>query len=343
MHKAIAGTVELLVGIDVSAQELTVAVGGGDRDEEVVSFPNTAKGHGQLRRHLFRSGARRARVCLEASGNYSLDLCLALDADSRVELSAVNPRQARRFAESLGQRSKTDPVDARALREYARRMPCVPWQRPSATALQLRAITRGMEALTKMAAQQSNRRHALSVSAALPAVVERELHRHQQAIEKSRQKLEQQALRLVRKNEELSQYLGRLQTVCGIGLRSALLILGELATLPAGLDARQWVAHAGLDPRQVKSGSSIELKPRISKAGNRRLRHALYMPALVAVQREPHVRAFYQRLFNRGKTKLQALTAVMRKLLHAIHAILRKNEVFSGAKLCPPALAIHAA
>jgi transposase len=67
-------------------------------------------------------------VCLEASGNYSLDLALTLQARRQVEISVVNPRRARRFAESLGERSKTDRVDARVLCEYAARMP---WYRGS--------------------------------------------------------------------------------------------------------------------------------------------------------------------------------------------------------------------
>jgi transposase len=339
MDKSTAVAVAVFAGIDVSARELVVAVGRGERDEEVVIFANTAVGHRQLLRHLLGKRDSQARVALEASGNYSLDLCLTLEAEARVELSVVNPRQARRFAESLGKRSKTDPVDARVLREHARRMPCVAWPRPSGAALKLRAITRAIEALTKVATQQRNRQHALGVSEALPAVVGRELRRHQQSLEKCRCKLEQQAVRLIAGEAELSRRFALLQSTCGFGLRSALAVVGELATLPAGLDARQWVAHSGLDPRQVKSGTSVEQKPRISKVGNRRLRRALYMPALVAVRHQPHVRAFYERLVNRGKTKLQALTAVMRKLLHAIHAMFRTDQVFDGAKLCPPAAA----
>jgi len=72
---------------------------------------------------------------------------LALHAHCQVEVSLVNPRRARRFAESLGERSKTDPVDARVLCEYAARMPWVAWQPPSSLALRLRAITRAIEAL----------------------------------------------------------------------------------------------------------------------------------------------------------------------------------------------------
>jgi transposase len=91
-------------------------------------------------------------------------------------------------------------------------------------------------------------------------------------------------------------------TTPGIGETSASQILGELAVLPHTLDARQWVAFAGLDPRQFTSGNSVEKKPRISRGGSRHLRRALYMPALVAIRHEPYLRAFYQRLLARWKS-----------------------------------------
>ena len=83
-------------------------------------------------------------------------------------------------------------------------------------------------------------------------------------------------------------------------------------------------------------------KVRISKAGNKHLRRALYMPALVAVQHQPQVRAFYDHLLARGKTKMQALVATMRKLLHAIYGMFKHDQPFDGPKVyasTSPALA----
>jgi Transposase IS116/IS110/IS902 family len=125
----------------------------------------------------------------------------------------------------------------------------------------------------------------------------------------------------------------------GIGETSALQILGELAVLPDTLDARQWVAFAGLDPLRFSSGTSVEKKPRISRGGSRHLRRGLYMPAVVAIRHEPHLRAFYQRLRARGKAPLQAIVAVMRKLLHAFFAMFRSDHAYDGSRLCRTDLA----
>ncbi len=71
---------------------------------------------------------------------------------------------------------------------------------------------------------------------------------------------------------------------------------------------------------------------RISRQGNVHIRRALFLPALVAVQYEPHVKVFYEKLLSRGKTKMQANVAVMRKLLHAIYGMLKHDRDFEGEK-----------
>jgi len=332
MHKTSRGAV--FVGIDVSARELVVALQDGDQLEPVRTFANTASGHQQLRRYL-GGDQQPVRVCVEASGNYSLDLCLALHAADGIELSVINPRLARRFAESLGTRSKTDPVDARVLCLYAQRMPPAPWQPPSTASLHLRSVTRAVEALTCMLTQEKARQHAAEASTALPRVVANELKRHQRYLEQRIQRLRREAVRIISTDADLARRFRLLQTTPGVAETSALQLLGELAALPSTLDARQWVAHSGLDPRHHRSGTSVEWTPRLSKVGNRRLRRALYMPALVAVRHDPHLRIFYLRLCANGKAPLQALAAVMRKLLHAFHAMLRLDQPYDGARLCP--------
>jgi transposase len=127
----------------------------------------------------------------------------------------------------------------------------------------------------------------------------------------------------------------RLIGIPGIAETSAVQLLGELAGLDPEMTVRQWVAHSGLDPAHRISGSSVHLPSRISRHGNRHLRRALYMPALVAVRFDPHLKAFYQTLQARHKTKLQALMAVARKLLHAIFGIFKTNTPYSGRCLFP--------
>src|ERR1700675_3255267 len=230
--------VQVFVGIDVSARELSVAVRCEMGDGEAVkTFDNNASGHKTLLAYLLR-GKGCARVCLEASGNYSLDLALTLQAHRQVEICVINPRRARRFAESLGERSKTDPVDARVLCEYAARMPWVPWQPPSPVALHLRALTRAIADLGVIHTQQNNRAHAAAASQALPVLVVKEMQRHQKYLEQRMTRLRREALRLIAPDPELDRRFRLMLTTTGIAETSALQILGELVVLPDMLDAR---------------------------------------------------------------------------------------------------------
>ncbi|MGJ0516257.1 MAG: transposase [Methylomicrobium sp.] len=79
-------------------------------------------------------------------------------------------------------------------------------------------------------------------------------------------------------------------------------------------------------------GKSVHKKARLSKAGNRHIRSALYMPALSAKTHDAHVGAYFQHLIANGKKPLQAVCAAMRKLLHAIHGMLKHNEPFDNTR-----------
>jgi transposase len=326
-------------GIDVSATELAVAV-LADAFLQQRTFDNRASGHRALIAWLQRQ-ARTAWVCLEATGMYSLDLALALHAAERIAVSVLNPKIVCRFAETL-RRSKTDTADAQVLAEYARRMPLVAWCPPTVTALRLRAITRHLAALVKQRTAVNNQLHAAQASALMPACVRQDLRRRVRSLERSSRRMRRQAGALVEHDRELARRFALLQTVPGIGEASALYLLAELLLLPAGLSVRQWVAHSGLDPRHHQSGSSVQKPSRISRHGNRHLRQALYMPALVAVRHDPHLRAFYDALQQRHKRKMQALVAVSRKILHAIYGMFRSDSAYDGSRLFSNALATAA-
>jgi transposase len=120
--------------------------------------------------------------------------------------------------------------------------------------------------------------------------------------------------------------------VKGIGETSAIALMGELLLLSPSLSHREWVKFAGLDPSAFDSGKSVHKQARLSKVGNRYIRSALYMPALSAKQYDPHMKAYFQHPVDNGKKPLQAVCAVMRKLLHAIHGMLKHDKPFDNTR-----------
>ena len=324
-----------MVGVDVSARWLDVSRGASDEAVERRQVANTSAGHQELVRWVTQRG-RRARVVLEATGHYGLDLALLLHRTRAVDVMVINPRVSKEFAGACGQRARTDATAADTLREFATRMEFTPWTPPSATALGLRAIMRRVVALIEMRVQEANRLHAVSVTEALPAVVGTDIRQHLRSLSRQILRLEREARALIEPVPALRAGYDHLCSVKGIGRRSALLLLAEVSVLPPELTVRQWVAYAGLDPRPIQSGSSVRPPVHISKRGPAYLRRALFMPALVAVRRNPPVQQFATELAARGKAPLAVLVAVMRKLLHAIYGMFRSDTDFVPDKFRQP-------
>lgn len=242
----------------------------------------------------------------------------------------ANPRATKDFARARLQRSKTDHTDAASILEFVRRMPFEAWSPPAPAILELRALSRRISALLVTRAQEKNRLHVENQVHHRTDAIRQSIERHIDAINAEIDALTEAALATLAALPRLQRRFELLTSVKGIAQASAITLLAELAVLPEDMTTRQWVAHAGLDPRHYESGSSVRAAPRISKVGNRYLRAALFLPAMVAARFEPRVKAFYEKLIERGKKPMQALVAVMRKLLHAIHGMFRTDTAFEG-------------
>jgi transposase len=319
-------------GIDVSAKTLAVCRWRAGEQEE-RAFDNDATGHREVVKWLGKS----ARVCVEATGVYHLQLALTLRA-AGVDVMVVNPRVAKDFARALSNRSKTDEVDAWTLLEFIRRMEFVAWQAPSQAVLELRELGRRLGELTRVSVEEKNRLHAKKAAAISRAVIA-DVTAHLQHIAVRIKAIEKTAQAVIKRDPDLCEQYEILIGATGIGKRSAILLLTELAVLDPTMTVRQIVAYAGLDPRVFESGTSVQKPPRISKVGNARLRAILYMVAVSAIRHDRGARLFFARLVQRGKKKMQAIVAVMRKLLHGVWIVLQRRVAWDSTKLFAASLA----
>jgi transposase len=317
------------VGIDVGASELVVVIRKNGTTRKARSFANTAADHARLIRAL--APFPDVIVCLEATGLYHLDLAVALH-DAGLSVMVLNPKVSHHFAKVLLKHSKTDAVDADTLAQYAERMPYQAWTRPDNAVLSLRLYARRINALTHQKVMAKNQRHALSVTQGTPEAVARDVALAIAQLEARIKVLSREARAFIDAQASLRQPLAWLMTIKGVAQASAIALLGELLLLPPGLTPKQWVKFAGLDPKHFRSGTSVDKRARISKAGNRYIRQALYMPALSAKAHDPYVKGFFEHLLAAGKTKMQAVCAVMRKLLHAMHGMLTHRQPFDNTR-----------
>jgi len=318
-------------GIDVSNKTIDVVVRKKGKSLDCLTFDNDYAGHMAVIAYLRKHNV--THVGLEATGYYHLDLALELDDAKDIEVMIINPRASKNFARAMMQRNKTDASDANMLAEFVERMDFVKWTSPVGEVLDIRACGRRLVSLSKEKTKAKNQLHAYSRTRRTPRFVIEDIQLSIQQIEDQTDKLISHALRLIKQCEFLKERYQRLTSMKGVADKTAIKLLGELGVLAMDMSAKQWVAHAGLYPRSFESGTSVKKRTYLGKAGNRYIREALYMAALSASSHDPHIRGFYLHLIeDNGLTKLQAVCAVMRKMLLAMHGMLKENKPFDGAR-----------
>ncbi len=319
------------IGVDVDSVLLVCRKQFGDKVYAIKEFKNTCAGHRQFMKWATQRD-RPARVCMEATGVYSLPFALALDSAEGIEVSVTNPKAIKKFADARLQRGKTDAMDADTILEYLLRMPFKPWKPATEEVLEIQHITRRIVQLNTELTRERNRHLAAKRLGAIGRVVANDTAVSMRHIQRRIDTLEAEAVNLAESTPDLDQRFKLLISINGIGKKTAIRILAELASLPPDMLAKQWVAYVGLDPRPYESGTSTNKPRRVTKAGNRYLREALFFPALVASQKDKHVSAYYKKMLNNGKKPMQAIVAIMRKLLLAIWGMFKHNCEWDGKK-----------
>lgn len=309
------------LGIDVSKAKFDAAV---ITTQGVLhkTFKNQPKGFLALLRWLEDNHVAAVHACMEATGSYSNGLATFLYR-SGVAVSVVNPKRIKAYAVSKLSRNKTDKADAKLIANFCAEQKPHTWKPLEPATQKLQGLLRRLDALGQMKNQEMNRfSEGLNDSE-----VEKSLANHIAFLE-AEQKLVLAAIREhVKQHETLKYQQALLITIPGIGELTALKLLAELPNMTQ-MSVRQVVAHTGLSPRHFESGSSIKGRARLSKAGNAALRKALYMPAISARRHNPYIRNLCQRLESRGKSKMTALGAAMRKLLHLAYGVLKSGKAF---------------
>jgi len=314
------------VGIDVGKDELVVAVEQGKPRVFGTSMA-------EIRRLelwvLKQAGERQVHIGMEATGVYSRGVAATLSRHEQFTVSVINPAQIKAFGRAMLTRTKTDQVDAGVIREFVRSQSPSAWTPPQPVREQLFALVAQSDAIQQEIQQWKNRQHAQQHHGNIPRTLTRSTATIIRSLERERQRLDDAINQLCETDTALTKDMALLTTISGVATRSAAQILAYGGDSLISRSRRQLDAHAGLVPAERQSGTSVRGKSHLAKQGNARLRRALYMPTLVAVQFNPLFKRFYQRLLEKGKAKKVALTACMRKLLNIIRAMLIKRTPFN--------------
>ena len=308
---------QTFIGIDVSKDRLDVHV---RPSEASFAVARDGKGLADLVERL--RPIEPYLVVLEATGGFELTVAAALVA-AGMPIAVVNPRQIRDFARATGQLAKTDALDAKAIALFADKVRPEPRPVLDEQARALGELIARRRQLIEMMTAERNRRAQLNSRRLI-----RSIDQLLAVMQKQLSDLDREVGDRIRGTPAWRERDELLRSVPGIGDIVARTLIADLPEL-GRLDRKQIAALVGVAPLNRDSG---KMRGRRTTWGGRaKIRSALYMAALVASRHNPVLATFYQRLLRAGKVKKLALTAVMRKLLTILNAMVRDNRQWQNA------------
>lgn len=299
------------VGIDVSKTRLDVAVTTG----EVWSVGNDRAGWTELIGRLKAIDPRA--VGLEPSGGYERDVIEALAA-AGLTVRRVDAVRVRRFAEALGQKAKTDRLDAGVIARFVQTLPgrlVEPDAKASAKARVLAELVDARRGLCEEQVRVRNQAEQVR-DPMLKRLAARRLNRLKADVVL----LEKRLADAVAADPELEQRDRLMRSVPGVGPVLSWTLLAHLPEL-GRLTHKQIAALVGVAPYDRQSGAARGRS--MIRGGRAVVRNVAYMAALVGARRNPVLKAMKQRLDDKGKPAKVVLVALINKLMTLLNAIVR--------------------
>lgn len=305
------------IGIDISKATLDMYDG-----EKSYKVSNDLSGF----KEIMRLSPKKEELCLifEPTGIYSHDLILYCQKH-QIKATIVGSKEARDYARSIKQRSKTDKIDAKVLHHYHRQIDekniTVPFLDTT-----MRTITQRRNVYEKYQQMIHQLKNLIEATDKTDKLLLASLKSQIADLEEKSQELLEKIEEMLLTDQENQVAITHLQTIPGIAKKSALVILMEILRYP-NAKSNEFVALMGLDP-VLKDSGIFKGKSRISKQGGKYLREKLYMSTVVAIRHNDRLKVFYERLVQNGKPKKLALIAAMRKLLRIAFAVVKNKEPY---------------
>jgi transposase len=321
----------MIIGIDVSKQKLDVAL---LLDPEKLKkrtrvFPNRPDGYEQLVAwccKYARLEPAQLHAVLEATGPYHEAVATAL-YEAGLAVSVCNPKRVKDFGKGIGVKVKNDAMDAFVIARYGADARPRLWQPAPPEIRQLQSLINRLEAVEKDLQRECNRQEKAQVSQAAELVLV-SLNRSIEFLEHERQQLQRQIDDHIDRHPKLKADRKRLRSIPGVGPVLSSLMVGLLSLGERFDSAPQLACYLGVIPSEATSGTSVRERPHLTKIGPAKARAKLYMAAMSAIQYNPDVKAFYERLLAAGKAKKAALGAAMRKLAHICFGVVKNQTNF---------------
>jgi transposase len=309
-----------VLGIDIAKDTYAVALFVEARCHQ-HEFPNRPASFTSLTNWLQKCGVTHVHACMEATGRYGEDLAEYLHARGHT-VSVVNPARIKAYRHSQLARNKTDQLDAELIARFCQTQNPPAWTPPSPEIRALQELLHQYAVLQDDHQREANRLQAGLKGATVPALIQAHLDFLDQQLAEIKRLIQDH----IDRYPHLKVRRDLLISIPGIGeVTAAHLLAVEIQRFE---NARALSAYGGLNPMNRTSGKSVRRKPRLSKLGHAALRKALYFPAITAIRCNPIIKAFCERLTERGLCAMAIIGAAMRKLLCLAYGVLKSGRPF---------------
>ncbi|SCN46578.1 Mobile element protein [methanotrophic endosymbiont of Bathymodiolus azoricus (Menez Gwen)] len=330
IHKGSKENIMNIIGIDVSKNKLDCAL-INDSNHAKFKFKvvsNSEDGFialiDWLSKHI-KSTAQEYHFVMEATGVYH-ERCAEWLFNTGSKVSVVNPAHIKYYGQSLGVRSKNDKKDSVVLARYGLTQKPIAWEPETPEIRILKALASRLDAIEKDILREKNRYEKSSINPCSDSVLD-SIKMILAVLNGEKTNLERLIELHINQYEYLQHNYALLLTIPGVEpvvSRYMLIVIGSRTFKSAS----QCAAYIGLVPIQNESGSSLKGRSRLSKAGNPVIRAKLYMAAISALQHNPDIKIQNQRLLKKGKSKISALCAAMRKLVHICFGVIKHQRPY---------------
>jgi len=322
------------LGIDVDKKSLKVCMMhstlSGMKIKGSRTFTNNTSGFQLLLEWADKkSSSASFSAVMEATGVYHEHLAYFLNS-RQIEVHVVLASMSKYYIRSLGHRSKTDQLDAKGLAQMGCERQLAVWAPAPKSIIELRSLTRQVEALQEQKTMISNQFEAFSHAQVVHKSVIQSNRAILLALEKQIANLKKTIEQIIKNDAELTAKYQLFSTLKGVGMMVFAVVISETNGFLAFTNQKQLTSYAGYDVVENQSGQRSG-KTKISKKGNTHIRRILHLAAWTAVSHQVSpFHQLYQRVFERTNIKSKAYVAVQRKLLMMIYTLWKKNEAFDA-------------
>lgn len=319
------------IGLDISKSLISVYIPINDLSVEVE---NSIKGLNRLLsklKKLYKKEFDRLVFVYEPTGSYS-DLLKKFCYDKEIACFIVNPKQSSNFAKSMGERNKSDKVDAKLLSKSIVLANDEDIKIPTYNQRveDMKTLMSYYKFIVKSRISSNNHLESIVAKDGLPYAIE-SLKDEIEGYKVKEKDILSQIVDIINQDDKLKQDYENIQSIIGIGQNSAIVLLHLFLKYP-NANQREITSLVGLDPIEKSSGTSVRGKVRISKAGSKIYRGSMFMSVMTAIRYSQHFKSFFERLQSKGKHTTLIQIAIMRKMILIAHSLYKNNQKFSDER-----------